>query len=148
MKRQEKKKEWEGRIIPKGLIIARYFAAEQKAIENLEADRDAIARQMEEMEEEHGGEEGFMADAKNDKDKINKASVQKRLKEIQDDKEAADERKVLQNYLKLAEQEAESGKKIKEAHGRSGEKGIGQIQSPYRSRDKNLGGRRQMDGYA
>ena len=34
------KKEWEGRLIPKKLIIARYFAAEQEAIENLEADRD------------------------------------------------------------------------------------------------------------
>lgn len=115
IERQEKKKDWEGRIVPKGLIVARYFAAEQKAIENLEAGRDTNARQMEEMEEEHGGEEGFMADAKNDKDKINKASVQKRLKEIQGDREAVDELKVLQNYLKLAEQEAESGRKIKEA---------------------------------
>ncbi|MCR4319542.1 MAG: type I restriction-modification system subunit M [Candidatus Brocadiaceae bacterium] len=115
IERQEKKKEWEGRLIPKGLIIARYFASEQRDIEKLKAGSDAIARQMEEVEEEHGGEEGLMADAKNDKDKINKASVQKRLKEIQDDREAADELKVLQNYLKLAEQEAESGRKIKEA---------------------------------
>ena len=61
------------------------FCGRAKAIENLEADRDAIARQMEEMEEEHGGEEGLMADAKNDKDKINKASVQKRLKELEKD---------------------------------------------------------------
>jgi len=114
------KKQWEGRLIPKGLIIARYFATEQKAIENLEAGRDAIVRQMEEMEEEHGGEEGFMADAKNDKDKITKASVQKRVKELtmdnaqwtSDDKE---EIKILNAYLKLTEQEAESGRKIKEA---------------------------------
>jgi type I restriction enzyme M protein len=92
------KKEWEGRIIPKALIINRYFAAEQKAIEALEADRDALTRQIEEMEEEHGGDEGLMADAKNDKDKINKASVQKRLKEIADDKDSAEEIKVLQAY--------------------------------------------------
>ena len=114
-KTRKEENEWEGRLIPKELIITRYFAPEQKTIENLEAARDAISRQMEEMEEEHGGEEGLMADAKNDKDKINKASVQKRFKEIQGDKEAADEREVLQAYLKLAEQEAEADKKIKEA---------------------------------
>lgn len=110
------KKQWEGRLIPKGFIIACYFATEQKAIEHLEADRDAIVRQMEEMEEEHGGEEGLMADAKNDKDEITKASVKDRLKEIQNDNESADERKVLQDYLKLTEQEAEVSKKIKDAH--------------------------------
>jgi len=115
IERKEKKKEWEGRIIPKELIIASYFVAEQKAIETTEAARDAITRQMEEMEEEHGGEEGLMAYAQNDTGKITKASVQKRLKEIQKEKEAAGERKVLQNYLKLAEQEAEAGRKIKEA---------------------------------
>jgi type I restriction enzyme M protein len=113
--RKERKREWEGRIIPKDLIIASYFAAEQKAIESIEAVRDDIARQMEEMEEEHGGEEGLMADAQNDAGNITKASVQKRLKEIQKDKEASDERKVLQDYLKLAEQEAETDRKIKDA---------------------------------
>lgn len=115
IEKNEKKKEWEGRIIPKNLIINRYFAAEQKAIEDFETDREAIVRQMEEMEEEHGGEEGLMADAKNEKDKISKTSVQKRLKEIQTDNDEADEREILQAYMKLTEQEAEAGKKIKEA---------------------------------
>ncbi len=105
---------WDGRLIPKGLIIASYFSTEQQAIEEIEAARNAIERQMEEMEEEHGGEEGLMSDAQNDAGKITKTSVQKRLKEIQKEKEAADERKVLQGYLRLAEQEAEAGRKIKE----------------------------------
>jgi type I restriction enzyme M protein len=76
---------------------------------------DTLIQKMEEMEEEHGGDEGLMADAKNDKDKITKASVKERLKEIEKDKGLADERKVLQDYLKLAEQEAEASNKIKEA---------------------------------
>ncbi|OQY97390.1 MAG: type I restriction-modification system subunit M [Candidatus Brocadia sp. UTAMX2] len=114
------KKQWEGRLIPKGLIVARYFATERKAIDNLEADRDAIVRQMEEMEEEHGGEEGLMADAKNDKDKIAKASVQKRVKELTMDNEQGtiedkEELKLLKVYVKLAEQEAEESKKIRDA---------------------------------
>lgn len=113
--KQEKKKEWEGRIIPKKLIIARYFATEQEAIEKMETIRDAFTQRIEEMEEEHGWDEGLMADAKNDKDKFTKASVKWRLKEIEKGKELADERKVLLDYLKLSEQEAEANRKIKEA---------------------------------
>lgn len=50
-------------LIPPPLIVARYLAAEQIAIETLEAERDAISRQMEELDEEHGGEEGLLAEA-------------------------------------------------------------------------------------
>jgi type I restriction enzyme M protein len=113
IEKQEKKKEWAGRLIPKELIIARYFAAGQAAIEKFEAGRDEFIRQMEELAEEHGVEEGLMADAKNDKDKITKASVQKRLKEltIADTEEI----KILQDYLKLAAQETEANQQIKAA---------------------------------
>jgi len=115
IERQEKKKEWEGRLIPKELIIARYFPQEQKVIESLEAHHDALVQQRQELEEEHSGEEGLIEDAKNEKDKLTKISVQKRLKEIKKDEEFADERKVLEEYLKLTEQEADASRKIKEA---------------------------------
>ena len=102
-------------LIPPALIVARCFAAEQAAIEQLDADRDAISRQMEEMNEEHGGEDGLLADVKNDKGKLTKASVKARLTEIKHDKEAADERRLLTAYAALIEQEAAAGKKVKEA---------------------------------
>ena len=38
----------------------------------------------------------------NEKDKITKDSVQKRLKEIKGDREYADEQEVLEKYLKLS----------------------------------------------
>lgn len=114
IEKKDKKKEWEGLIIPKVLVISRYFAAEQKAIENLEADRDTVTRQMEEMEEEYGGEEGLLEEAKNDKGNLTKANVQKRIKEIKDDQESGDELSVLQQYFILIEKEAEVGRKIKE----------------------------------
>ncbi len=56
-------------------MLARYFVGEQKAVESLETDRDKIARQMEELEEKHGGGEGLMVDTKNDRDKITKANA-------------------------------------------------------------------------
>jgi type I restriction enzyme M protein len=109
----KKKKEWEGRLIPKNLMISRYFGAEWKTIEKLEAARDDIVRQMEEMAEEHGGEEGLLNEVINDKGKIVKAELQKRIKEIKDDDDSADELKILKEYLKLLQQESEANKKLK-----------------------------------
>jgi len=105
-------------LIPQPLNVARYFAQERAAIEKLEADRDAITRQMEELDEEHGGEDGLLADAKTDKGKLTKASVKARLAEIKrerNDGDAADERKLLEDYQALIEKEAAAGKEVKDA---------------------------------
>jgi type I restriction enzyme M protein len=102
-------------LIPRPLIVRRYFAAEQVAIEKFEADRDAITRQMEEMDEEHGGEEGPLADAKTDKGKLTSKSIKDRLRAIKHDQDAGDERTLLDAYLALLEKESEAGKKIREA---------------------------------
>ena len=52
---------------------------------------------MTEMEEEHGGDEGAFSEL----DKVNKANVTARLKEIKGDKEAKEEAVVLNAWLKL-----------------------------------------------
>jgi type I restriction enzyme M protein len=102
-------------LIPGTLIVRRYYTTDQTAIEQLEVDRDAITRQMEELDEEYGGEDGLLADAKNDKGKLTKASVKARIEEIAGDKDAVDELKLLKNYSTLIEKETASNKKVKEA---------------------------------
>src|SRR5438552_6263791 len=102
-------------LIPQPLIVKRYFAKEQAVIEKLEADRDEIIRQIEELGEEHGGEGGLLADAKTDKGKLTKASVKAQLAELKGDRDAADERKMLENYQTLIEKEAAIGKRVKDA---------------------------------
>ena len=57
-KGKEVDKGWACDLVPKPLIVARYFAAEQEAINKLEAELESVAARMTEMEEEHGGEEG------------------------------------------------------------------------------------------
>src|SRR5437763_11007887 len=79
-------------LIPPQLVINRYFAAEQQAIEELEAAKEAIVRKMEELDEEHGDEGGLLEEAKNEKGKITKASINIRLKDILTDPDAIDER--------------------------------------------------------
>ena len=70
--------------------------------------------QLEEMAEEHGGEEGLLAEAKNEKDKITRASITSRVKEIKGRAELADELKVLKDYLALIEKEAKANDLVKD----------------------------------
>ena len=70
---------------------------------------------MEEMKEEHGGEEGLLAEVINDKGSITKGELQKRIKEIKYDKEAAEELKILQQYEKLMTKESKLTSEIKDA---------------------------------
>lgn len=115
------KKKFQGELIPVPLIIARYFAAEQQAVNELQQARDAITRQLEELQEEHGGEDveaqdvASLAEATDDKGKLNKASINKRLKAIQFEPESDDERKVLHQYLGLLDQEAAANKRVRDA---------------------------------
>ena len=110
----EKKKTWDCDLLPKYLVINKFFQTEQKHIEKLEADREAIKQQLTELEEEHAGEDGLLAEAKSDKDKITKASVQKRMKEIKGDNDYVDELELLGKYLKLSETDVVLGKQIKD----------------------------------
>ncbi len=108
------KQKFKADLIPASVLIARYFAKEQATIESLEAETAAIAQQLEEMAEEHGGEEGLLTEAKNEKDKITRASITSRVKEIKGRAELADELKVLKDYLALIEKEAEANDRVKD----------------------------------
>jgi type I restriction enzyme M protein len=125
-KGKEKDKGWTCDLVPKALIVARYFAAEQAAIVKLETDLEAVAAQLAELEEEHGGEEGAFAEL----DKINKATVAARLKELREEArkdlkvaeapapygvQTPSETEVLESWLALNNCEAELKKALKEA---------------------------------
>jgi len=108
------KKRYKADLIPPTLIIARYFAAEQAVIEKMEAAVAALEQQMEEMREEHGGDDGLLFEVIED-GKVAKAAVKDRLKAIKGNKAAADARKALEAYADLLEQEAAASKRIKDA---------------------------------
>ncbi len=108
-KGREKDKGWICDLLPKPYIVARYFAAEQAAIEQLSADLEAVAAKLAELEEEHGGEEGVFSE------KANAANVKEQIKKIGKDADAADELAVLEQWLQLATDEAALKKQLKEA---------------------------------
>jgi type I restriction enzyme M protein len=102
-------------LLPPTLVIARYLAPEQATLEALEADLVALQQQVEELTEEHSGEDGLLAEALNDKGALTKASATARLRAIRRDPEAAEERQVLEAYLALVEQETAVSSQLKAA---------------------------------
>jgi type I restriction enzyme M protein len=110
-KGKDKDKGWTCDLVPKPLIVARFFAKEQEAVDKLAAELEGVTARMTELEEEHGGEEGAFSEL----EKVNKANVSSRLKEIRGDKEAKDEYSVLNDWLKLANEEAVLKNRLKEA---------------------------------
>ncbi len=104
-------KGWTSDLVPKSLIVARYYAQGQAAIDQLATKLEGVTAKLAELEEEHGGDDGEFADF----DKVNKANVAARLKEIKGDKEAKGEAAVLSEWLKLNAVEAELKKQLKDA---------------------------------
>jgi len=117
----------EGRLIPPSLIIHEYFTKEQKAIDDLESQADSLNATMDELREEHGGEDGLLSNAVDDRQKISKKHLQTALKEIgKRNADNAEEFDMLQAYKKLMEDEAEMQGTIKKAKADLEKKVIGQ----------------------
>lgn len=106
-----KKGDMECDLVPKYLVINRYFTSEKQAIEELQAKLDNASQEIEELIEEHSGEDGYFAEF----EKINKVNIISLIKEIKGKPEDAEELKVMEQYLTLVEQESKAKKKIKEA---------------------------------
>jgi type I restriction enzyme M protein len=132
-KGRQKDKGWTCDLVPKVLIVERYFAREQAALDALQAELEGVSAELAELEEEHSGEDAAFAGF----DKINAVAVKDRLREIEDELKAeikaakrgkrgvraanepddaiSDELRVLLDWLKLAAEESALKKRVKEA---------------------------------
>jgi type I restriction enzyme M protein len=132
-KGRQKDKGWTCDLVPKTLIVARYFAKEQAALGALQAELEGVSAKLAELEEEHSGEDAAFGGF----DKINAVTVKDRLREIEDelkveitaakrgkrgvtaanepDDAISDELRVLLDWLKLASEESALKRHVKEA---------------------------------
>jgi len=104
----------EGRLIPVPLLIQAYFGKEQKHLDELNAKIEQLDAQMEELKDEHGGEEGLLAEVI-ENEKITRGNIHRRLKEIRGDAAFTDELVVVEKYASLFENEVETKSAVKEA---------------------------------
>jgi type I restriction enzyme M protein len=124
----------EGRLIPPRLLIQEYFAEDQAAWDALNNELESAKAEMDEMAEEHTGDDGLLADATTEKGSLTKGSVTARLKALKAEKKSSrlsmaaepaatyggdedskTEMQLLLKFQKLLEQEAKLKADIKKA---------------------------------
>ena len=110
-KGRESDKGWTCDLIPRSLVVTRYFPGEQADIDQLAAQFDGVTARLAELAEEHGGEDGPFSEF----DKVNKINVTARLKEIKGDEGTDDEVTALNAWLKLNKEETALKTRLKEA---------------------------------
>jgi len=122
-------KGWECDLVPKKLVIDRYFANEKKLIEQMETELETIATQLTELLEENSEEDGFL-----EGEKSSKGYIQKRLKDLKAAKPkvirmeapqvlavaeetdtAYGEQAILEEYLKLLDKQTDLKPILKKA---------------------------------
>jgi type I restriction enzyme M protein len=111
-KGKQKDKGWACDLIPKSLIVARYFTKEQEAIDAKNAELESLSSKMAEIEEEHGGEEGLLSEL----EKVNKANVAAALRELkmENGELRIAEIEVLEEWLSCNTKEADLKKQVKD----------------------------------
>lgn len=102
---------WACDLVPKPVVVARYFGKEQAAIDVVSAELDGVTAKLAELEEEHGGDEGAFSEL----EKVNKNMVAARLKEVKGDADLEDEATALSRWLKLNDEQSDLKKRLKEA---------------------------------
>lgn len=96
-------------LIPPALIAARFFPNELAHVADLEVRRDSATAELETFVEEHGGEDGLLENATNERGGVTRATVRDRLK-IVNLESYGEEKAVLDQCLQLIDAEAEASR--------------------------------------
>jgi type I restriction enzyme M protein len=121
-KGKEKDKGWSCDLVPKALLVTRYFAGEQAEIDKLSSALESVAAKLAELEEEQLGDEDAFSEARTDaaegkEGNVTRAKVTARLREITGDKDAKDEALILKEWLALSNEESDLKWQIKSDEG-------------------------------
>jgi len=113
------KRRFKSDLLPATILVAQYFAAERDAIDALDNQLAALKQQLDEMREEHGGEDGLLAEANEANEgeplKITEKSLKAALKKVGQTPDDADELKALEAYKDLLDRQKDANTKRKAA---------------------------------
>ena len=113
-KEKQKIKGWEGKLIPKSLVEAAFFATERAKIDEAQAVVDETQSRLDEITEEHTAEDGVLSDCLNDKDAVDMKVISAKLKELKKTAPESDEYRVLLEYSGLCDKVKKYSKIVKE----------------------------------
>ncbi|MCK9319695.1 N-6 DNA methylase, partial [Methanoculleus sp.] len=106
-------KGWKCDLIPKELVINKYFLKEKEELDKLQSKLEEIQSEIQTLDEENSGEEDLFSEVRSDKGSITSKNIIKRIKDIKGNSEYVDELDVLNKYNKLLSDEKEVKDKIK-----------------------------------
>ncbi len=112
--KKEKIKGWDGKLIPKVLNEKEYFAKERAAIDEAQRIVEETQSRLDELTEEQTGDDGYLRDYLNDKDKVDAKQVAARLKELKKASDGGEELEVLTAWTELAKKLKDQTKIVKE----------------------------------
>lgn len=91
---------WEGRLIPKQIVLDAFFALEQKEIGKAEEKLSQTESEFEEFIENNSDENGYFTDYMGDDEKIDSKKITSRVKLLTKEKKTQNEEyKILNNYV-------------------------------------------------
>lgn len=111
---KEKYKGWEGKLIPKSIVECAYFAVERRKIDEAQSVVDMTQDMLDELVEQETGDEGYLRDYLNDKDKIVDKPLKARLKEVKKYAPDGEECEILTRYVELADKVKKYSKLVKD----------------------------------
>ncbi len=110
---KETDKGWTCDLIPKELVIAKYLAAEQQELQDIEASIESTQAEITGIAEEHAGEEGVLSEATNDKGGITKTTITAFIKANKNNADEAEALALAKKVLDLFTKEAKLKKDVK-----------------------------------
>lgn len=113
-KGQEKIVGWEGVLLPKSMIEKAFFAEERKKINEAQNIAEETQNRLDELTEEQTGDEGYLKDYLNDKDKVDAKAVSAKIKELKKAKDIGEEFAILSEYIELSDTVSKQNKIVKE----------------------------------
>jgi type I restriction enzyme M protein len=105
-------------LIPRSILIDRFFASEQESIDDLQGELSVVEQEIDEQKEEHAVEGGLLEDVNEGdegKVKITAKKLASWLKENSKDSEYADAVATAKGYQKLLTRQSDVKAKIKQA---------------------------------
>lgn len=106
-------KDWDGRLIPKHIIIDNFFAPEKTILDDTEHHISEAQSKLDEFIEEHTGEDGALFEYFNkDKDSMDNKAIKAEVKKLK--KENNDDAKILFEYVEQLDLLKEKEKLLKE----------------------------------
>lgn len=113
-KGQEKIVGWEGVLLPKSMIEKAFFTEERKKINEAQNIAEETQNRLDELTEEQTGDEGYLKDYLNDKDKVDAKAVTAKIKELKKAKDIGEEFAILSEYMELSDTVSKQNKIVKE----------------------------------